>query len=63
MPATNTFFLWFYYSLSGLTVLGGILPVVCAIGYYVTYRGLISCPNGLAPFGSVDGWRRNGSPY
>lgn len=123
MPTTNTFFLWFYYSLSGLGgwfiflllaltagiwllydsgsrrlpaigwrigaivtatfllpailyrftvtdlesmetspltpftepifylgVLGGILPVVCAIGYYVTYRGLVGCPNGHAPY-------------
>ncbi len=29
-----------------LGLLGGILPVVLAIGYYVTYRGLTGCANG-----------------
>lgn len=119
MPATNTFFLWFYYGLSGLGgwfifllvalgvfiwlfydsarrrlpamgwrlgialaaalvlpailyrftvnditdiatsplgpfsepifylgVLGGVLPVILAIGYYVSYQGMVGCPQG-----------------
>ena len=29
-----------------LGVLGGILPVVLAIGYYVSYQGMVGCPNG-----------------
>ncbi|MEL7645560.1 MAG: FHA domain-containing protein [Anaerolineaceae bacterium] len=29
-----------------LGLLGGILPVVLAIGYYVTYKGLVGCKNG-----------------
>lgn len=29
-----------------LGLLGGILPVVLAIGYYVTYKGLLGCRNG-----------------
>jgi hypothetical protein len=29
-----------------LGLLGGILPVVIAIGYFVTYKGLIGCRNG-----------------
>jgi len=29
-----------------LGLLGGILPVVIAIGYYVTYKGLLGCRNG-----------------
>ncbi len=29
-----------------LGVLGGILPLVLAIGYYVTYQGLVVCPQG-----------------
>lgn len=29
-----------------LGLLGGILPLVLAVGYYVTYRGLTGCPNG-----------------
>lgn len=32
-----------------LGVLGGIIPVVLAIGYYVTFRGLTGCPRGLHP--------------
>ncbi len=31
-------------------VLGGILPIVCCIGYFVTYHGLIGCPNGHEPY-------------
>jgi hypothetical protein len=30
-----------------LGILGGILPLVLAIGYYVTYQGLAGCPQGL----------------
>ena len=30
-----------------LGVLGGLLPVVLAIGYYVTFQGLSGCPRGL----------------
>lgn len=33
-----------------LGVLGGILPVVCMIGYLVSYQGLVGCPNGHAPY-------------
>ncbi len=33
-----------------LGLLGGILPVVCAIGFYVTYRGLVGCPKGHEPY-------------
>ena len=33
-----------------LGVLGGILPVVCTLGYSVSYRGLVGCPNGHAPY-------------
>ena len=29
-----------------LGLLGGILPAVLAIGYYVTYKGLLGCKNG-----------------
>lgn len=29
-----------------LGILGGILPVVLAIGYYVTYQGMVGCPQG-----------------
>ncbi len=29
-----------------LGVLGGILPIVLAIGYFVTYQGMVGCPNG-----------------
>ncbi len=29
-----------------LGLLGGILPAVIAIGYYVTYKGLVGCRNG-----------------
>jgi hypothetical protein len=29
-----------------LGLLGGVLPFVLAIGYYVTYRGLLGCPQG-----------------
>lgn len=29
-----------------LGLIGGILPPVLAIGYYVTYRGIVGCPNG-----------------
>jgi len=29
-----------------LGLIGGILPAVLAIGYYVTYRGLVGCANG-----------------
>ncbi len=29
-----------------LGLLGGILPAVLAIGYYVTYKGLVGCKNG-----------------
>lgn len=29
-----------------LGVLGGVLPVVLAIGYYVTFQGLVACPDG-----------------
>jgi hypothetical protein len=29
-----------------LGLLGGILPVVLAVGYYVTYKGLVGCRNG-----------------
>ncbi len=30
-----------------LGVLGGVAPVVLAIGYYITYRGMVGCPRGL----------------
>ena len=29
-----------------LGILGGILPVVLAVGYYVTFQGMIGCPQG-----------------
>ena len=29
-----------------LGILGGILPIVLAVGYYVTYQGMIGCPQG-----------------
>jgi hypothetical protein len=29
-----------------LGVLGGVLPVVLAIGYYVSYQGMVGCPQG-----------------
>ena len=29
-----------------LGILGGILPVVLAVGYYVTYQGMVGCPQG-----------------
>lgn len=29
-----------------LGVLGGVLPLVLAIGYYVTFQGLVACPDG-----------------
>ncbi|MDD2920804.1 MAG: FHA domain-containing protein [Anaerolineales bacterium] len=30
-----------------LGVLGGLLPVVLAIGYYVTFQGMMGCPRGM----------------
>jgi hypothetical protein len=30
-----------------LGVLGGLVPMILAIGYYITYRGLLGCPRGL----------------
>jgi hypothetical protein len=33
-----------------LGVLGGLLPIVCLIGYTVSYHGLVGCPNGHAPY-------------
>lgn len=33
-----------------LGVMGGILPVVCTIGYFVSYWGLVGCPNGHPPY-------------
>jgi hypothetical protein len=39
-----------------LGVLGGLLPVVLAVGYFVTYQGLTGCPRGLhAPYETVLG--------
>lgn len=38
LPFVETFFY--------LGLLGGILPVVLAVGYYVTYQGMQGCPNG-----------------
>jgi hypothetical protein len=39
-----------------LGVLGGLLPVILAIGYFVTYQGLTGCPRGLhAPYETVLG--------
>jgi hypothetical protein len=29
-----------------LGILGGILPAVLAVGYYVTYQGMVGCPQG-----------------
>jgi hypothetical protein len=29
-----------------LGVLGGVLPVVLALGYFISYRGLVGCPQG-----------------
>jgi hypothetical protein len=29
-----------------LGILGGILPVVLAVGYFVTYQGMVGCPQG-----------------
>jgi hypothetical protein len=29
-----------------LGLLGGIIPLVVAIGYFVTYRGMVGCPDG-----------------
>ena len=29
-----------------LGVVGGVLPVILAIGYFITYRGLVGCPQG-----------------
>jgi hypothetical protein len=29
-----------------LGILGGILPIVLAVGYYVTYQGMVGCPQG-----------------
>jgi hypothetical protein len=30
-----------------LGILGGLLPVVLAVGYFVTYQGMLGCPRGL----------------
>ena len=29
-----------------LGILGGILPIVLAVGYFVTYQGMVGCPQG-----------------
>jgi hypothetical protein len=29
-----------------LGLLGGVLPIMLAIGYFITYRGLVACPQG-----------------
>ena len=50
-----------------LGILGGILPLVLAIGYYVTYQGLVGCPQGLhgaydAVFGECPECARQAAP-
>ena len=30
-----------------LGVLGGLAPVIIAVGYFITYRGMVGCPRGL----------------
>jgi hypothetical protein len=42
LPALAPYTLEMFY----LGLLGGILPVVLAIGYYVAYQGMVVCPNG-----------------
>ena len=36
----------FSESIFYLGILGGVLPLVLAIGYFVTYQGMVGCPNG-----------------
>lgn len=38
-----------------LGLLGGIVPVVLAVGYYVTYQGMVGCIKGHPPYESVVG--------
>lgn len=32
-----------------LGVLGGLIPIVLAVGYYVTFQGMLGCPRGIHP--------------
>jgi hypothetical protein len=32
-----------------LGVLGGLVPLVLAVGYYVTFQGMLGCPRGMHP--------------
>lgn len=39
-----------------LGVLGGLAPIIIAIGYFITYRGMVGCPRGLhGPYEAVLG--------